>query len=226
MKLLQWNIFFKENPHRIAQFIKEQNADFVCLQEVTSGYEHHKRKNIALYLRDRLNYHCYYYPGQIFLNHGEILAIGNAIYSRLPMLDQRAVLLREMHTHTSDFPLEGRIYIEATFKYKKGLTIATTHLAHMPINQRKESNKLHALLQEQDRRSGYILTGDMNAIPKSRLIKKLSSTLVHCGPELSLLTFKDRRLDYVFATPDIKVSSATLVETSYSDHLPIMVEFE
>ena len=32
------------------------------------------------------------------------------------------------------------------------------------------------------------------------------------------------RLDYAFATPDLEITSAKIVETEYSDHLPILVE--
>jgi endonuclease/exonuclease/phosphatase family metal-dependent hydrolase len=37
---------------------------------------------------------------------------------------------------------------------------------------------------------------------------------------------RDWRIDYCFATPDIRVRSARIVETPYSDHLPILVDFE
>jgi endonuclease/exonuclease/phosphatase family metal-dependent hydrolase len=33
-------------------------------------------------------------------------------------------------------------------------------------------------------------------------------------------------LDYIFASKDIKVASSEIVNTDYSDHLPILVELE
>ena len=34
----------------------------------------------------------------------------------------------------------------------------------------------------------------------------------------------DWRLDYCFVTPDLQITSAEVVKTSYSDHLPILLE--
>lgn len=82
--------------------------------------------------------------------------------------------------------------------------------------------------------------GDFNSAPDSSTIKKIETRLKAIGPDYSELTFTTKpfqheafrvdglewRLDYIFATSDIKVLSSKIIETDYSDHLPILAEIE
>jgi len=68
----------------------------------------------------------------------------------------------------------------------------------------------------------------------------LSKHLLHVGPDFKQNTwptkpfdyhgFKENdlswRLDYIFATKDVRVKKVEIINTQYSDHLPILLEVE
>ena len=84
------------------------------------------------------------------------------------------------------------------------------------------------------------MSGDFNVTENSNLIKNLAHHLQNAGPDYSHKTWTTKpfsylgfetdklnyRLDYVFATPDINIVSAKILNTEYSDHLPILIEFK
>ena len=85
-----------------------------------------------------------------------------------------------------------------------------------------------------------IFTGDLNITPNTESIKLIEKHLKNCGPNYNESTwttkpfdfmgFKETKLkwrvDYVFASKDVKVLNSKIIKTKYSDHLPILVEIE
>lgn len=89
-------------------------------------------------------------------------------------------------------------------------------------------------------RGNFVFTGDLNLSPDSRFLKYIEKYVKNCGPAYDEHTWTTKpfsyngfeedelrwRLDYVFATQDIVVLSSEIIQTNYSDHLPILVEIE
>ena len=73
-----------------------------------------------------------------------------------------------------------------------------------------------------------------------KTVKKIQKILRNCGPNIKEKTWTTKpfdlngfkatglnwRLDYIFATKDLKVTNSQIIKTEYSDHLPLIVEFE
>ena len=64
MRLLEWNSLYKEDVNNIVRYLKQVEADIVCLQEVTvgeiSGQVIHEAEHIA----KNLNNHFYFKEAQ------------------------------------------------------------------------------------------------------------------------------------------------------------------
>jgi endonuclease/exonuclease/phosphatase family metal-dependent hydrolase len=102
----------------------------------------------------------------------------------------------------------------------------------------QETAKLVDILKTKT--ENFIITGDFNAAPDSPTLKSISDVLQNVGPELDQNTWTTKpfsydgfeetelkwRLDYVFATPDVKTVSTKILNTEYSDHLPVLAEIE
>ncbi|MBI3190117.1 endonuclease/exonuclease/phosphatase family protein [archaeon] len=141
-------------------------------------------------------------------------------------------------------PHIGRAYIEATININGlKMTVGTVHMSFVPyfattLKKKKEFELLYKILRNKNTR--FIFSGDLNARPNSYIVKVLKRNFRHCGPSLKQPTwttkpfdymgFKENklrwRIDYVFATSDMRVLSSKIIKTKYSDHLPILVEFE
>ncbi|MBU0576263.1 endonuclease/exonuclease/phosphatase family protein [Patescibacteria group bacterium] len=243
LKFLQWNIWYKENPDNIIQEIQNSAADIVTAQELIQNSK--TNVDTAQYIADRLGFNYFYQTADTWDNREEKKAQGNAIFSRFPIVKSDCVYLQKPKHNPTNALEEGRVYLEVLFDiHGKKLTIGTTHLSLTPhfkiTNQRKkEINNLIGVIK--NKKSDYILGADLNVVPGSYTIKQLEKYLKSAGPDYGENTFANQafdyrgmfqvkgleeRLDYVFATDDIRVIGAQVFPTKYSDHLPILVEIE
>lgn len=238
--LLQWNVSINSGIEAIANEIAKTNADICCLQEIFGK----SINNVGqLYLMRRFpGRHHYYHPSHTWPT-GEIQY--NGFMSKLPI---EAAAFR----YVTQPPLksvvtastEGRVYLEAAIRMGAGrLIIGTTHLSYsrrfVVTKQRKDENESLLSIVRQ-RHKGFVLAGDLNSVPRSKLVSQLRKYLVHSGPEWNQNTFPapmyqggkiqtrepQVRLDYVFATPDVTVTSAQVLKSNYSDHLPLLLTME
>ncbi|HLD38979.1 MAG TPA: endonuclease/exonuclease/phosphatase family protein [archaeon] len=241
--LLQWNVWYEEKIKNIIKVIKELNPDIVCLQEIDLNSEHNDYKNVPEEIAKSLKYHHFYKPSMKFKNKKGWEFLGNGIYSKFPLLSQKMTYIQKP-SGIDDYDKQGRIYIEAKIKLgKKLLTIGTVHVSYshrFEITSRKieEVDKLVKIIKKKQKM--FILTGDMNSKPSSYTVKQLEKFLKNSGPNYTQKTWTTKpfdykgfnetklrwRLDYVFASKDIHVIKSKIIKTKFSDHLPILVEFE
>ena len=143
------------------------------------------------------------------------------------------------YDNKNDYSKEGRVYIEAKVKVNnKELTIGTTHLSYTDRfketeSKDKEVNNLISCIKK-DR---YILAGDFNTHKTSKYIKWIEKILVNNDTSNTWTTkpfsyngFEETelnwKLDYIFTSRDIKVKETKVIDTKYSDHLPILITLE
>lgn len=85
----------------------------------------------------------------------------------------------------------------------------------------------------------FILTGDFNAGVAAKSVKAISNELIRVDSELAQPTWGrsikilggvsiglQKRLDYIFTTPDISVVSAKVLDRHPSDHHPLTVDIK
>jgi endonuclease/exonuclease/phosphatase (EEP) superfamily protein YafD len=113
-----------------------------------------------------------------------------------------------------------------------------THQFEITPRKTQETDTLVDIISSH--KSSYIFTGDLNAVPGSYTINRIAKYLKNAGPDITQATWTTKpfsydnfeetelkwRLDYIFATDDIKVTSTEILNTNYSDHLPILAKFE
>ena len=242
IKLLQWNILYKERIKDIAKTIKKLNPDIVCLQELGINCKFNPTiPNTAKYIKDQLGYNSYFEEAQRWKDDEELDAIGNGIFTRFPITSTFSKQVQNQTGKFVDYSSEGRVYVETTIKIgDTDLTVGTTHLSYVHkfgITEEKKTEVDNLVKIVLGKEKNYILTGDFNSIPDSYTIKELSKYLKNCGPNLDQNTWANKpfdyngfkedkiawRLDYVFASKDVNCISAEIIQTEFSDHLPILV---
>lgn len=241
LRVLQWNILYQEPIDNVVALIREINPDVVCLQELARANRFNLGiKDTAQYVKEALGYQAFIAPagqwtGMGGTEPGDVLTFQNGIFSRFPLSKMRKVRLGE----------SGRMYLEAAVTAGNSeVIIGTTHLSYSPRFEITEdkSREVRVLIKavQAEPSDRFVLTGDLNAVPGSYTITELERYLKHCGPVYQENTWTtkpfshdgftadtlDWRLDYVFARPGIHCTSAAIIETAYSDHLPILAEFE
>lgn len=246
LRILQWNVLFKEDPNKIAAEIQRIDPDIICGQELIQHLSKTPQTDTAKQIASKIGYYYAYQAADSWSNRDEKETQGNAIFSRYPILNISFQHLQPAKHNPPDPEHEGRVYIEARIVVDDNeLSIGTTHLSYSHMftitdHRKKEIDNLLKILQKKNER--YVFTGDLNSIPGSYTVNEILkiNALKNAGPNFSENTwttkpfdyggFKEEklnwRLDYAFLSKDIDLVEAKIVKTDVSDHLPILLEIE
>ncbi|RHW43331.1 endonuclease [Neobacillus notoginsengisoli] len=214
---------------RIAGLIREEGADIVALQEVDRHYG--ARSNFedqAKRLANLLDYH-YVYAANLNLDPQEEGAerrqYGTAIVSKYPIIQSENFFL-------PSFGKEQRGLLETTINVKGNhIRMYNTHLG-LDVPQRlaqvEEINRIVTA-----KKTPAILMGDLNAEPEAEEIQLLLSGVNFFDVFENIdnantfpVESPSKRIDYIFASEGLKVSNQEVIYSTYSDHLPVVAEFE
>lgn len=236
VKFLSWNIWQGKFLEEVISFLKTQNADIIALQEVTVC----DGKNLAEEIAKKLNYQYVYGKAFSTDRHSPKYDLGEAILTRLKILDSENHLLSEMDSYKGTPETEPRVLVKMLTKIgEKTVWVLNTHLAYsgefqtFPLRL-SQTKKLINLIPK----NNTILAGDFNALPGSQEIALIKKKMINvdvntANPTWTLYPFDHHgfktselkyRLDNIFVTADIKYSNFQIEKSRASDHLPISVE--
>ncbi len=219
-------------PERIARVIARYAPDIVALQELDVGRSRTENMDQAHLIARCLEMNCHFHPAL----HLEEELYGDAILTHLPMRLVKAGLLPGLANRPFLEP-RGALWVEIDV-HGTQIQVLNTHLGLLP---RERLAQVEALLDPEwlahpDCRGPVILCGDFNALPASKVCRRLRDKLKDAQIELDrhrpLGTFFGRfpavRIDHVFVdagfeVADIEVPDSELVRLA-SDHLPLIVE--
>lgn len=243
-KLLQWNTWYEEKPENVLALLKEIDPDIACLQELTQNYGKHDYCDVPKLVAEKLGWNIHFHMAQYWPTKKGKEIQGNAIVSKHPLKNPTHHYIQDLkHDNFDDYSNEGRVCVGASINLEgKMVEIATTHMSYTHMfeeTEQKIEEENNLLRYISNKKSGFILAGDFNVTENSQLVKKLEGKFQNAAPDYSYKTwttkpfdykgFKETelnwRLDHVFCTKDIQVKSSQVIQTEFSDHLPILVEF-
>ena len=212
---------YRDSLQDIAQFIREQGASYVALQELDSCNRRHNVFQLSL-LADALGYNGHFARAFPFAGG----AYGNGVVSAGPVLKSFTVPLPQF---------EGSEPRSIAVVETEDMVFASTHLDF------KTSSKEQAAVVNEwfsTNYSGYdkpvILCGDMNSLPGSDTIRELEKCWTRLsGTEPTYSTENPHGcIDYILhlkGSKPVEVVSAGVIDTGVSDlsdHLPVKVTLE
>lgn len=243
LTLLQWNVWYKEDIRNITNEIKRLNPDIVCLQELTVNHEDQEIKDTIKHVAGMLGYNFYAPLIPLRELEGQELSLANGIFTKFPIKSQKRVWINEP-TGGGGYDDEYRAYVEVVLDIDgQDLAVGTVHMSYthrfeVTESKKAETDKLVSELKKPT--IPFIFTGDLNATDESYTIEEVSKILKNAGPAHDEKTWTTKpfsyqgfeedklnwRLDYTFVNEKIRVANSNVVETPYSDHLPLLVEVE
>lgn len=233
IKLLQWNIWYKEDIKNIASELKRFDADIVCVQELWFPIGDKK----PLTILSDIYPHIHYEIADTFEGLGSQC---NAILSKYPLVDAFSGFVQNPSVDKNDYSKEGRIYVENKVLIKdKKISIGTVHLSYTDRfigNEIKDLEVGNLINFVKRNEKNYIFMGDLNFSKDSKYLKELENNLKYYDTLNTWTTkpfsyhgFEEEKLnwklDYVFSSKDINLSNIEVLNTKYSDHLPIYCEY-
>jgi endonuclease/exonuclease/phosphatase family metal-dependent hydrolase len=213
-------------PVRIAQVLKQIDADIVALQEVVGMDEALHEHNQIHAIADELGLE--FRTGENRRLRGA--AYGNAVLSRFPILAD--------HNHDLTFRRYERrgclqVSIQAPDEPQTTLEIFNAHLGTSFFERRYQGHRLLELITGESPR---IILGDFNEWTRGLTTKLLNRHLYSAEPDQRLGrprtypgVFPLLHLDHVYYNSFLKLQSITVhrsrLALAASDHLPIVADF-
>lgn len=236
LKVITYNIHHAQGTdgvldlERIAQVIQTSGAEVVGLQEVDNHWsERSNWVNQPAWLAARLKMH-YAYAANLDLpplNPGEPRRqYGTAVLSKYPIKNFKNTLLPLYPTG------EQRGLAVATIKVRGvDLRFANTHLTSNNNAERLEqAKKVVELLAGS--KTPTMLVGDLNATPTAPEITTLTGIWRDTWPQVGVgpgytieADHPTARIDYILHSAKIRPTSAQVLTTSGSDHLPLTASY-
>ncbi len=221
------------SPARIAEVIAACNPDIVALQELDVGRARTGGVDQAHAIAEELGMHMHFHPAFRVMEE----AYGDAILTTRPSKLVKAG------------PLPGwarRSFVEPRGALWASVNVGGTEVqvinTHLGLRGPERLMQIDTLLGPEwfchpTCRGPVIVAGDFNAIPRSRVYRRLSSHLhdAQTAPRSPRPrpTYPGRapmlRIDHVFVSRSVEVVRAETIRTTLarvaSDHLPLLVEF-
>ncbi|HII71676.1 TPA: hypothetical protein HA265_02885 [Candidatus Woesearchaeota archaeon] len=227
--------FFTTPPRleeRMIAFLKEMKPDILALVEVDCGSLRTNRKDEAkdfsksLHIDNREEMVKYSLTGMKKIIHyiPYLRKQSNAFISKYPLKDIRHHFLSAgMHN----------VVIQATINCPKKVTLLLAHLALHRRTRRLQIEEITGIVRGV--KGPVMLMGDFNTFNGiEELQRLLDETHLHDAVRLDghtkIHTFPTwhprKRLDFVLVSKEIKVKQYSVLKAEFSDHLPILVDFE
>jgi len=229
-----WKTFFppKHLDQKIVDALKKLKPDILTLIEVDIGSFRARGKDEVRFIEKELGLSNFVERVKYPL-HGWL-----KLFHHVPILDKQAnaiiskYKLEKVKYHVLH---EGtkRVVIEATVKLPQKVTLLVAHLAlgeKVRIRQIKELIKIVNNIQ-----NPVILMGDFNTFHGEGEMSELMEK-THLKDKIALdkqsIPFTEpswhpkKRLDYILTSPQIKVKKYSVLHFAFSDHLPLMIDFE
>lgn len=213
---------------RIAEVLKQIDADVIALQEVVGLDDAAREHNQVQAIADELGYDF-----RIGANRKlRGAAYGNALLSRLPIVADR--------NHDLSFRMnEPRGCLEVTISspLETSLQIYNVHLGTGFFERRYQAHRLFDVIEDNPAAAPRIVLGDFNEWTRGRTSHLLSNHLKCAEPEPRAGrarsypgVFPILHLDHVYYDSHLSLKNITVHRSRLallaSDHLPIVAEFE
>lgn len=208
--------------------IKKYAADICCLNEVRGEGPIEGYTDQTNAIGDGLGYYRYF--GEA-IKIGGTSPYGNALMSRFPFKSSETVAIPETDDRSEKSNYEPRCVIKSVTEID-GREISIL-VCHMGLSNAERINAVATLCDIIDSiGTPIILTGDFNTHPDDEVLKPIYERLLDADEKADkkgVFTYAsyspEIRIDYIFYRGLECVSSKVITEI-YSDHFPIIAEFE
>ncbi len=207
-----------------ANLIKSLDADIIGLNEVHGNGEDEEYTSQTEELASRLGYHGFFAKATDIDGENPF---GNAVLTRKAIKSVEVIPIPDPNPKTGKDLYETRCLLKLKLQNPQ-LTVLITHFG---LNRDEHINAVKTVLSNYEKEK-CIFMGDLNVRPDNDVLKPIYEVFTDCASvsDKELLSFPsyepDRKIDYIFATPDIKILNFEIPAKILSDHLPVTAEIE
>ena len=206
----------------MARTIIDLGADVVGLQEMRGQGTDPEYTNQVERLAELCGMKYYYFAKAIDVRGKG--PYGNGILSKIPIINAEVIPIPDPLTRVKGHGYETRCILKA--ELKDGITVLVTHFG---LNPDEEENAVKMVV-ENIKDNKCILMGDFNVTPEDSILLPIRARMVDTADKFitEMLSFPsdapDRKIDYIFVTPDVNIKEADIPPIVASDHRPYIAK--
>ena len=232
----------------VIDFLKDQDADIVFLQEVYNAHDDALVENYRSLdaLREHLAYpHESFAPAMLDKLLVGKIEEGNAVLSKFPIRSTDIRFFNEPYSErdpydSADWPVSPRnlqhVVIDVNGIEVNGFNFQGVYDLDGDNFSEQRRTMSNTIIDSARGKRNVIIGGDTNARPTNPAMQNIAQHFTDVfGPELKT-TFNMRRkdnpgyatsvVDLLYVSPEIHVVNKVCPEVDVSDHLPLVVELE
>lgn len=210
----------------MAKTIVESGADIIGLNEMRGEGEVADYTDQTKRLSELTGIENYYFAKAIDVG-GKKAPYGNALLSKYPIESVRTIPVPDPNPRMANGRYyESRCLLKATLSC--GITVLVIHFG---LNPDEQENAVRTVIENMESER-CVLMGDFNVTPDNSVLSPIRERMIDAatlfdGEKLSFPSdAPDRKIDYIFVTPDLKLVSADIPATVASDHRPHTAEID
>lgn len=208
----------------MANTIKSIDADIVGLNEMRDEGEAADYQAQTRILSELTGMEHFFFAKAIDVEGNN--PYGNAFLSKIPIKSAEVVPIPDPEVKGDGDWYETRCILKAVLE--NDVVVLVTHFGLYPDEQQLAIDTVLKTLEDKK----CILMGDFNVKPDDRLLLPIRQRMIDAADAIGeeKLSFPsdepNRKIDYIFVTPDIKVVSADIPAIVASDHRPHIAEVD
>ncbi len=233
----------------ILQFLKNEDADILALQEVYDGKNEHLERRFRSFdiLSRELNYHSQAFsPAFLHATKEATVPQGNAVFSKFPITSIDTIFYDIpfgtwdwKKDEAGNFQRIQRNLQHVTIDIEgKVLNVFNTHGIWGTDGEDNERRlgMSETIIKELEGKNSVILSGDFNVKPHTKTIGNIEKRVRNVFKDELKSTFNMKRkkdagyatavVDMIFVSDEIKVLDHACPAVDVSDHLPLVCVFE
>ena len=233
MKVMTYNIQHCKNfytgkiePISIAEVIRRQGAEIICLNEVYGKGIHPNFTDQAKAIGEELGYEYYFSQAIKFTGLGPY---GNAVISKYPFVSVETIPVPTVpRNHPGYF--EDRAAFSAIIDVEgRYLHAVGCHFGLQPEEQEMCVKTVCDVVDHSD--YPVILMGDFNVHPDDPVLAPIRKRLLDSAalPGGDAFTYPsdkpDEKIDYIFYSEGLRLQEVSVPKIVVSDHLPVVGKF-
>lgn len=232
----------------IIQFLAEQDADIVLLQEVYNSKDSNLKKKYrsVTIFQEKLAYQYFNFaPAHLDIYDFGKVVQGNLVLSKFPIIDSDSIFFAEPYGERDPFDSEAwpktpRNLQHVVLSSPGGeLNVFNFHgvwdlEGDSYSTERQKMSQ--SVIGSTKGKKNVILAGDTNAKPTNKAIREIERYLISVFGNKLTTTFNMRRkenpgyataaVDMIFVSSNIEVLDRGCIDIDLSDHLPVMATFQ
>jgi endonuclease/exonuclease/phosphatase family metal-dependent hydrolase len=254
MKIISFNIGIRiDNTKAVAEYLKSQNADIICLQEIIRPLDknvfpmYRSEEIIMEYFKKEYPHYffasewvadCFLKEGKTDRDLGGMAEQGKLVLSKYPIIHgdnyfyYKAYEFERDRTHFWEGDDHGRslqvceINVNGTI-----IQLGNVHGSYSKEKidtERSLSQSDFIVKKLKEKNLPTILLGDFNVLPETESISIINKVYKNLNKEFNIpkTCLSGRIIDYIFINDAFRVNSFLVDVVDISDHYPLITEIE